>query len=376
MTRETIILLAKGYLPDDGGIERYSTEIARGYAQNGYRVIALTQSGAGPGVRRDGRVAVVDLGRGNQAALMIRFLFVWRRLRHRFKPVIVHATTWRLSLPALFGGRRPPLVVTVHGREIFVMKAPLRPVMRHALGRADRVLVVSDAIRQEARARAGLASGPWRVVWNGASYLDGSVETGPRPAGTPSSPVRIATLCRLVGRKNVPGAVRAAGLLLRRGVTDFRYEIAGGGPDLPAVEREIAANGLQNYVVLLGRVDDEEVPVLYARSDIFLHPQIDLDGDIEGFGLVIADAMTLGAAVVAGRDGGPADFVQPGVTGLLVDGTDDAAIADALELLITQPGRRAEIAEAGRRWAHDTLSWANAAAQGIEGLSGPTGGEG
>lgn len=366
--KNVIVLLAKGYLPDDGGIERYSTEIAHAYASNGWRVIAITQSSAGAGVRRDGRVIVIDLGLGNQFVLLAKFLGTWRTVRKRFKPNVVHATTWRLSLPALFGGRRPPLLTTVHGREIFVLPKALRPVMRFALTHTDRVLVVSDTIRRAAAVRAGVPSDAWHVVWNGSSYLNGSSDPDSK-RHTDNGIVQITTLCRLVARKNVPAAVRALGLLVERGITNFRYTIAGTGPDTVAIKREIEAAGLQKYVTLAGRIEDSEIPPLYSQTDIFLHPQIDIDGDIEGFGLVIADAMTFGAAIIAGKDGGPADFIQHQTTGLLCDGTSDIDIADALASLVTNENLRSKLGAAGRRWTEDNLRWPHAAMVGVDGIT-------
>ena len=365
--KKVIVLLAKGYLPDDGGIERYSTEIARAYAANGWRVIAITQSSAGAGIRRDRRVIVIDLGQANQIVLMAKFIATWRNVRKRFKPSIVHATTWRLSLPALLSGPHPPLVTTVHGREIFVLSKSLRGMMQSALRQADRVLVVSDTIRRAAADRAVVASDKWHVVWNGSSYLNGQGYSG-RDRGQDNGVVHITTLCRLVARKNIPAAVRAIGLLVQRGITNFKYTIAGTGPDAAAIAREIDAFGLQNYVTLAGRIEDAEIPPLYEKTDIFLHPQIDIDGDIEGFGLVIADAMTFGAAIIAGKDGGPADFVRHEENGILCDGNDDADIADTLSSIIANAELRLKIGSAGQRWARENLRWTQAAKLGIEGL--------
>jgi phosphatidylinositol alpha-1,6-mannosyltransferase len=332
--------------------------------EDGSRVAVLTQSSAGPGVRRDGRAVVVDLGRSGQALLLVKFLLTWLKLRGRLQADCIHATTWRLALPALLGGRGgAPLAITVHGREIFVVPRVLRPVMRWALSRADGIAVVSSAIRNAAAA-AGIAASRWRVVWNGASYVDGRghVDRGPAREGD-DRPVRIFTLCRLVARKNLVAAVRALGRVKASSPVPFEYWIGGDGPEAPKIAAVISQLGLDDRISLMGRVDDGELPRLYRESDIFLHPQIDLDGDVEGFGLVIADAMSFGAAVVAGRDGGPGDFIRDGETGLLVDGRDEQAIADALTALLNDPALGRRLGDAGSKWVHAELSWRRAAQQ-------------
>ncbi|ACB97442.1 glycosyltransferase family 4 protein [Beijerinckia indica] len=366
-SRKRLVMFAKGYLPTDGGIERYSTELARAYAKQGWRLYVLTQSSAEPGIRRDGAVTVLDFGKGQQAMLLLRFTCAWRVLRKRLRPDFIHATTWRLALPALLNRRQQPLVVTVHGREIFIVSPLLRIVMRYVFARVDSVVVVSDVIRRLAASQANLITDNWTVVWNGVS-LNNDHGFTPHPPVMAGAPVRLLSLCRLVPRKNILGAVRAMALLVESGMNGFIYEIAGNGPDYDAIQALINKRGLKPYVRLLGRVDDADMPALYHAADIFLHPQIDLSGDVEGFGLTIADAMSFGAAVVAGRDGGPADFVIDGATGLLVDGTKDTEIAKAIKLLIDNPALRTKLGEAAERWVHDHLSWSAAAERIIETL--------
>jgi glycosyltransferase involved in cell wall biosynthesis len=52
-----------------------------------------------------------------------------------------------------------------------------------------------------------------------------------------------------------------------------------------------------------------------------------------------------------------AELVEDGATGLLVPPGDDAALADALAGLLTDPGRRQRLGEAGREWALRTRTW-------------------
>jgi len=360
----SILLFAKGYLPDDGGIERYSAEVARAYAQNGFRVYVLTQTTSGPRVARDGKVRVIDLGAKSQLQLLLLFAIYGHRLAKRSRAKFVHATTWRVAVPAFVMPKRPPLMVTVHGREIFVLPKALLPLMRLTLKKAEKVAVVSETIRKAAEATVD--SRDWAVVWNGSSFADYEALALPMRTADDAAKVHIFTLCRLVERKNILGAVRAIALLVGQGVTNIHYTIAGGGPEREAIEQLVRERGVQGYVTLLGRVEDEAIPDLYRKSDIFLHPQIDIDGDVEGFGLVIADAMSLGLCVIAGKEGGPSDFVIEGQTGLLVDGRNDAEIANALAKVVRDQPLRRRIADTALDWARRNLSWTAASKKMIE----------
>ena len=87
------------------------------------------------------------------------------------------------------------------------------------------------------------------------------------------------------------------------------------------------------------------------------HSHLDRGNEFEGFGIVIADAMSFGCAVVVGRDGGPGDDVADGRTGLLVDGDDPDQIASAIKALATEPGLLERVAAEGRRHALSSFDW-------------------
>lgn len=70
----------------------------------------------------------------------------------------------------------------------------------------------------------------------------------------------------------------------------------------------------------------------------------------EEFGIAILEAMASGLVVVAPREGGPATYVDDGVTGVLADTRSTRALADAVAVafdLAAAPGarRRADIAQ-------------------------------
>ena len=71
----------------------------------------------------------------------------------------------------------------------------------------------------------------------------------------------------------------------------------------------------------------------------------------ESFGLVVAEAMMRGTAVVASNLGGPAEMIQNGRTGLLVPPEDETALTEALVYLLENREISEQIGEAGRKFA-------------------------
>jgi glycosyltransferase involved in cell wall biosynthesis len=104
------------------------------------------------------------------------------------------------------------------------------------------------------------------------------------------------------------------------------------------------ALGLDAEVRWLGWVSDEDVEGLFAMTDVFAFPSL-----YEGFGLPVLEAMARGVPVVSSDRASLPEVA--GDAAVLVDPTDVAALAGAIDGLLGDPGRRAALAEAGRRRA-------------------------
>jgi phosphatidylinositol alpha-1,6-mannosyltransferase len=111
-------------------------------------------------------------------------------------------------------------------------------------------------------------------------------------------------------------------------------------------------------VVFAGRVPWSELAAYYRTGTVFAHPSRSRWAGLEqeGFGVVFLEAQACGVPVVAGRSGGSPEALVDGVTGLLVDGRDPAAVAAALITLLDED-RGAKMGAAARRWIERRWSW-------------------
>lgn len=358
----TIVVLAKAFPPTLGGVETYSEQIVRAYLRAGYDVMVLTQTDGTRGWARrhtiEGEYQLFNTGPGSQLAVFRKLLAETKKVRARTDTIRgVHSTTWRVALVAQLVFPHRTRVVTVHGREVLNFPLGAGAAMRWVLGRATVVLCVSTATRTIGiRAARPRDASRWLVSFNGLTEF--------RSADAPSvdgrqGTVRLLSLCRLVPRKNIARAVEAVALLPKHLRENLDFRIAGRGPEWDHIRQEISRLGLSEQVTMLGFVPDDSVGDLYDWADIFVHPHshVGVGSDFEGFGIAIADAMAHGCMVVSGRDGGPADFVLDGETGLLVDGNDVSSVARALERALSDESLRRRVADAGRRFASEHFSW-------------------
>lgn len=119
--------------------------------------------------------------------------------------------------------------------------------------------------------------------------------------------------------------------------------IAGDGDDRPRLERRAQTLAVADRVRFLGRVDDATLSALYRDCAFFLMP-----GRDEGFGLVYVEAMRAGKPVIAGP-GAPAEILEDGQSGFVIDPSQRAPLLDAIQLLARDPELRARMGDAARR---------------------------
>lgn len=353
--KRSIWMISRVFAPDEGGVQTYAAELASGYADLGHHVSLFVKSSAGPRRIWHGAMRLIDVGPGSKWAVYARLM---RALRAAWRegppPAAIHACTWRAGLAAL--PFRAPLIVTVHGREIGRPGGLAFALMRRVLDRAVRIVAVSEATRALLLQRLPHLAGKCVVAWNGTSRLHRLPSVSALPVSHAS--VHVLTVCRLVPRKNVAAGIWAVADALREGHR-LTYTIVGRGEELAALRRLVDTLGIAQHVRLLGYVDDETLDRLRGDADIFLHPQISLEGggEMEGFGIAVADAMACGLACIVGQDGGPAEFVRDGETGLVVDGHSTDAVGSALRRLLERPLLRSQIGLQARLWARGHFSW-------------------
>ena len=110
-----------------------------------------------------------------------------------------------------------------------------------------------------------------------------------------------------------------------------------------ALKERVSSAGLSERLRFLGELPAEEIPRWHQRLLIYA-----FTSRVEGYGLTLLEAMASGAALVATRAGAAEQVVREGETGLLVAPGDADALANAIEPLMRDPARAAEMGRAGR----------------------------
>jgi len=168
-------------------------------------------------------------------------------------------------------------------------------------------------------------------------------------------------------RKNIPRLVRSVARLRSAGADDIGLVVAGQpswrADDVADAIRQVGGEG---WVTLTGYVPDEVLEALYNRAYIVAYPSL-----YEGFGLPVAEALAIGAVVVASDSTSIPEVA--GDAALLVDSTDDEALSQGLIRAATDDTLRARLKTAGPERAA-SLTWDACAAASIEGYRVALGG--
>jgi len=141
----------------------------------------------------------------------------------------------------------------------------------------------------------------------------------------------------------------AAALLLKSG-RPVHFLIAGDGPGRVELTDKIANEPWRDHVTLLGHRGDVET--VLASLDVLVLPSY----AHEGIPQIILQAQAMARAIVATRIGGIPEVVEDGVTGLLIQPRDSAALADKIALLLDDPALRRKLGAAARSYAESQHS--------------------
>ena len=256
-----------------------------------------------------------------------------------------------LSMLALWAAAGP-IVATFHTANLRsrAMQAAY-PILRPSLEKISARIAVSEDARRTVVEHFG---GDAVVVPNGV-YVDRFAGAAPRPQwqGTPERPT-VAFVGRIdEPRKGLPvlAAAVPAVLAARPGT---RFLVLGRGDGEEALEglgrRERAA------VELLGPLGDSDKAALLRSADVYVAPHT----GGESFGIVLVEAMSAGAPVVASDLGAFRRVLDDGALGVLVPPGDPKSLASALARLLGDPAERSRLSAAAsgavRRYDWDRVA--------------------
>jgi glycosyltransferase involved in cell wall biosynthesis len=339
------------------GGEMYELEVLRELAGRGIAldILLARHKSCPPGIA-NGTVHRLPIGRGLRwpvAALVLprHIRKVWQATR--FDILRVHSLRYigpaALTARAWYGVDVPIVAHHHHLDPDWLNPFIEGRVMR----KAERVIVGSEFARLQASEALKVPVEKFAVVPYG---VDRALAPGDRPEA----------LARRLGVGGAPVALFLGSLETRKNLfflldvwrdvsrsrPDAKLVIAGGGPLRTRLERYAETLGVAASVVFTGQVPAAEKPDHYRLADLLVFPSM-----LEGFGLVVAEAMSCGLPVMISNRGSLPELVVPDAGGFLAEPTDRDAFVRGIVTLLGDRDLRQRFGVANRERVERRFRW-------------------
>lgn len=337
---------------DLGGSETQCVEVARQLKEEGYRVTVGCLRADGPlkaklsesGIECIEFPVRASLLRPNAVLQMLKLVAFIRK--RKFEVVHTHDLYSNLfAIPAAWLARVPVIISSRRDLSRWWWYTPARrKILRRIQGFSTRVLVNSEAVRQDLIVRDGFDPQRIVVVYNGIDLERFIRARGDReqvlPGVSPNSKNIVMVANMHVGVKGHGDLIEAAKAVRER-FPEARFLLAGDGEMRPFFESKVRALGLTEMFIFLGHRTD--IPQLLSLCDIGV-----LASKSEGLPNAVLEYLAAGLAVVATTVGGIPEIIKNEVHGLLIPPESPTALSAAIVRLLEDPQLRANMGKAGQ----------------------------
>ena len=342
------------------GLGVYTVEVLRDLVRQLPDLVAYTSLPAIPGVP-DGALRGISRHTRPERGLRGHFArFVWTQTMLPARLARDRRSLLFSTFPEAMLVAPIPQVCVVH--DLIALRYPsyfprlrwyFARVLPVTLRRCAAVIVDSEATRRDVASLLAVGDVPVHVVhpgYDAERFRPGLDATGvKRRYGLDRYVLFVGNV---LPHKNVAGLLRAFAGIAKR--VPHQLVLAGGRDDRfsPGLTTEAATLGVADRVRWLDYVTADELPLIYAGADVYVHPSL-----YEGFGLTVLEAMACGIPVVSSRGGSLPEVGGDAVRWIRADDVDE--MATALYETVTDQSVRGKLREAGLSRAR-AFSWPRA----------------
>lgn len=348
--------MARKFPPSVGGMERYAADLHEALA-------------------KQADVSLIKWGGSNKyLPLVLPWFFIKACYLLMTKKVdVIHIQD---GLQAPIGATlkllfRKPLCIVAHGLDITFENKLYQKVIPAMLRRADYVFCISNAARDEVIKRGIPAD---KAVFHALGMND-TIYNGDKQASrlrlieklkiADDSKIILST-GRLVKRKGVDWFINNIFPDILKSNGKAFFAISGDGEDRSRIEASVSRLKLEKSVAVLGRTDDAFLKDLYNGADIFVMPNIRVEGDMEGFGLVLLEAALCELPIVATGIEGINDAIENNKNGILVPENDKETFTRQTLSFLNDNALAAKFGKAARQYTLEHNNWSTIAQQYIK----------
>ena len=344
-----------------GGMQRVSQQLIRKLK----RTDSVDVETETINVAERGKIAI------RTAVFLFRMIFqLPHRVRETDADVVLFSSMVTASLAFFVRNKiSVPMVTINHGRDVTLPVGIYQWFVPKVFGSLDGVISVSRATREECIKR-GMTPDKGVALPNGFDFeklseFPEKEEARHRLQKNFRIPLEdhfmLLTVGRKVKRKGHEWFIRE---VMPRLSERIIYVTIGDGPEFDSVEESAEEMPFTDRVFLLGRQPDEVLKQAYAAADLFIMPNVPVEGDMEGFGIVLLEANMAKTPAVAADLEGIKDVITQGKNGYRVPTRDAERFADTVHEMMDE--HLEQFSEETRTYVREQFSWEHVARQYID----------
>ena len=292
---------------------------------------------------------------------LLELAFLVNGFRHAQDCDIIQANWSIAGLAGIALGKllNKPVVLVMYGAEIFVLGN--NPLLKFIIRSADHVIAISHYTLEQTIAvqqpKAYSLIPPGVDVQRFQPRKDtAEIERKLTQQGIDLSKPLIFALGKFIERKGFSHLIEAVALLQKK--VTVQLMIGGRGPLKGTLQQQAEELGIADRVIFLDYISDDDLPAYYTIADLFVSPSVvDSQGDTEGLGVVLLEALACETPCVASAVGGILDIIKDGRTGFFVEPGNSTAIAGRAWQLINDEDLRHKMGKQGRLSVEKRFSW-------------------
>lgn len=243
-------------------------------------------------------------------------------------------------------GNGAKIFLKFHGSDVELLETAnfaLSFLIRYLIKTADGIGLLSSE-EKRGFVEFGFAAEKFFVVKNALTIL--SAQKNPTLAKETGKPFRLLFVSRLIPTKGLLETIRALAILRGRGF-DAVLDVLGDGETRQPAEALAAELKVAAFVNFHGHLPEESVQKFYREADALVFPTF----HIEGFPMVIFNALQFGLPIVTTRIRAAADYLQAGENCLFCEAKKPEDAAEKIAEIIRDEDLRRRMRENNRALA-------------------------
>ncbi len=351
MSLNRITIFTAEFPPQPGGIGNHAYNLANGLKKKGYQVKVLCDRRSEDGEEErifDASLDFEVIRIPRRKLMLLSYLHRIMEASKLAKNCEIFIASGKFQL--WMGGflsllKQNTNIAVIHGSELLLPNQFLRKLTDRSLGKFDKVVAVSNYTRSLVSSHV---IENVEVIHNGFSMQC----EGDQKKEKPLSPI-LVTVGNVTQRKGQHNVIASLPLLRKR-YPEIEYHIIGIPTEKKKLQNLATELKVEKAVKFYGAVQETEKCNLLLTSNIFMMlSETTYTGDVEGFGIAILEANSLGIPSIGAKGCGIEEAIKDGYSGFLVNNKEPEEILTSIEHIMEN---YVEFSQNARNWSAN-FSW-------------------